>query len=479
MTVLVRRVVPLAVLASLCAFVVRLNAVPAERSDLWMHLRMGSEFLSGWSISAPGNLGAYDTASWIPTQWLSQVGMAWAEGWGGLTAVLTISAVVQASTLAVLYLACRQEGSPLASTVACLACFTALAAAFTPRPQIASYLLFAVSVAAWRRSERSGRAPLWLIPLTWLWVTIHGMWPIGIALGLVMAAGLALDGVAVGRQRMLAFAVPISALVLASVTPLGPRVFEGVVEVGSRRAYFAEWAAPDFTDIRAVGVLAMAGVVLIATLRRAPLRWTPLLYLGFAIGLAIFSFRTVPLAAIMLAPVLTQVVQRGLPDADANPPARLERLVALAGVVVVGTAVAVTTSSRSDQPPACVLARRASERHAVRHPRPQRLGHRGLLPVEDAALDLAMHGYADVFTTEELERNVNVVRIGADWDRDVADMDADYALLEPDSPLALRADPPRLVGRGGGGPRLRPSPTVGRLDQSRPMLKADSRSCLE
>ena len=51
-------------------------------------------------------------------------------------------------------------------------------------------------------------------------------------------------------------------------------------------------------------------------------------------------------------------------------------------------------------------------------------------------LELAMHGYADVFTTEELERNVNVVRIGAGWDRDVADLDADYALLEPDSPLA-------------------------------------------
>lgn len=433
-TVLIRRLVPLAVLVSLCTFVVRLNAVPAERSDLWMHLRMGSEFLSDWSISAPGNLGTYDTASWVPTQWLSQIAMAWAEDSGGLAAVLAIAAMLQAATLAVVYLTCREEGSPLAAAVASMACFMGLAAAFTPRPQVASYFLFALTVTAWRRAGRSGRAPLWLIPLTWLWVPIHGMWPIAVVLGLVMAVGLVLDGVAVGRQRLLAFAVPICALLLASVTPLGLRVFEGVVEVGSRRAYFAEWAAPDFTDIRAVGVLAMAGVVLIATLRGGPMRWTQLLYLGFAIGLAVFSFRTVPLAAIMLAPLLAHVVQKGLPDADL--PARRERFVAFGAVLVVGLAVAAATPSRSAGPPvASWLDERLRDMPAgTRVINDWDTG--GYFLWKAPHLDLAMHGYADVFTNAELERNVKVVRLDAGWDQEVAEMDADYALLEQDSALA-------------------------------------------
>ena len=33
----------------------------------------------------------------------------------------------------------------------------------------------------------------WLVPLAWLWAMVHGMWPVGIIIGLVALVGIALD----------------------------------------------------------------------------------------------------------------------------------------------------------------------------------------------------------------------------------------------------------------------------------------------
>ena len=65
------------------AFIVRGQFMPHVRNDTWFHLRFGREFLEGWSLRNPGHLGVFDTADWIPTQWLSQMGMAWLEYHGG------------------------------------------------------------------------------------------------------------------------------------------------------------------------------------------------------------------------------------------------------------------------------------------------------------------------------------------------------------------------------------------------------------
>jgi hypothetical protein len=434
MTLVIRRLAPLAALLTLSALVVRVNSVPTERSDLWFHLRMGSEFLGGWAISAPGHLGVYDSASWVPTQWLSQVGMSWAEQQGGLGAVLWMSATLQAATLAVVYLICRRESGPLGSALATAACTWAVAAALTPRPQIASYLLFALTVAGWRSSSRTGRAPLWLIPLSWAWVPLHGMWPIALAVGFVMAFGLSFDGVLRGRQRLLAFAVPVASLVLAAASPVGPSVFSGVLGVGSRRIYFAEWAPPDFTDFRAMGVLVMGVVVLISALRSAPRKWHELLYLGTAMGLAVFSFRTVPLAAIMLAPLVAQAAQRGLPDSLV--PSRREGTLLAASVVLVGAVVGITTPTGTPGPALApwLVARLEAMPSGTRVLDEWDTG--GYFLWQAPQVDLVMHGYADVFTVEELRRNVAISRVDAGWDDLVDDLDADYALVDPDSALA-------------------------------------------
>ena len=72
------------------------------------------------------------------------------------------------------------------------------------RPQVLSYLLIAVTTAAWlARLVEDGKARWWLVPLTWVWAMVHGMWPVGIIIGLVALVGIALDR-AVTRARVAA-----------------------------------------------------------------------------------------------------------------------------------------------------------------------------------------------------------------------------------------------------------------------------------
>ncbi len=102
------------------------------------------------------------------------------------------------------------------------------------RPQTLSFLLVAVTAAAWMRTREDGRLRWWLVPLTWVWAMVHGMWPVGIALGVVAVAGLALDRVRTRDQLGKALLVPVLSAVAAGLTPVGPALYGAVLGVGSR-----------------------------------------------------------------------------------------------------------------------------------------------------------------------------------------------------------------------------------------------------
>ena len=50
-------------------------------------------------------------------------------------------------------------------------------------------------------------------------------------------------------------------------------------------------------------------------------------------------------------------------------------------------------------------------------------------------LDLVMHGYGDVFTDEEIERNNDIVSLEPGWDDEVDALDVEAALVATDTPL--------------------------------------------
>jgi hypothetical protein len=437
-TFVVRRVVPVAALAVVLGALVRNQNVPGPSSDTWFHLRFGEEFVGGWGLRDPGHLGVFDSAQWVPTQWLPQVGMAWVEartGVGGIVFVTGLLAMVLAIGL---YLTCRQLATALPAAIASAVGMMAASPGLSGRPQLFSYLFVVATVYAWIRTARDGRVRWWVVGLAWLWPMLHGMWPVGISISLVAVVGLALQAGRLSRALLQPALVPVLSLVVAVLNPLGLSVVRGLLDVGSRSEYFAEWGATDFTEPAASVLAAIVAVVVLSGMRSQPMPWVHVMLALLGLAWGLYSLRTTPVAALILAPFLAEALQRLVPDGE--PLARRE-LAAVGGVLVIACgAMALVAEQRSSQEvvAAWVDTRLDALPDGTRVLNDWSSG--SYLLYRHPELDLVMHGYGDVFTDDELERNADILRLEPGWDDQVRALDAEVALLDPDTALGYAVE---------------------------------------
>lgn len=430
---LIRHVVPPLALLAVMAGAVRSTSLRLTNDDTFFHLRFGDEFRDGWSLWHPGSVTAFGTRDWAPTQWASQVAMSWAEDLGGTAAVAWLAALMLLTYALVLYLASRRHATPLVAALVTALAFVASSQGLSARPQVISYVLVVVTVSAWLRTRDDGRVRWWLIALTWAWASLHGMWIVGPVIGLVAAVGIALEQRSAARLRLLL--VPVGSLLACAVTPVGPRLLTEVFVVGSRGKYFAEWGPTTFTDPQPALLVCLFAVVLLIWLRTGGVGWTDALLALLAGGWAVCSARTVPVAAAILAPVAAAALMRLLPRREES--FRHDRQVAwagwAAGLVLVALLAPHTLRVGPDHP-AWV------DRHLDAMPPGTTVLNEwdwgGHLMWQHPDLDFVISGYGDVYTTDELDRNVALTTVDTDWSHELAGLDADYALLRADSRLA-------------------------------------------
>jgi hypothetical protein len=234
---------------------------------------------------------------------------------------------------------------------------------------------------------------------------------------------------------MRAAGVPVASAVVAAFTPVGPRLYTEVAAVGSRSAYFAEWGSPDWTSGYAAAVGALFALTVIAMWKRRHNDWTEILLVALAAAFAIYSQRTVPVAAAMFAPLAAAPLQDLL--GRRTPVVRGERLVVAGGAAVALVALAVTVPHTSADPP----HQAAWMDPALRALPPgtkvlDDWDQGGYLMWRHPQLDLMMHGYGDTFTTDELRRNVALIMVDPGWDASLRESGARIALLRPWSRLA-------------------------------------------
>ena len=440
-TFLVRRVLPLACILGTLVVLVREQRYPELASDAFLHLRLGEELLSGWSVAHPGHLGVYDSEQWYPTQWLSQVAMAWAEDRGGMGAVIWLSGILILAVPVVLYLSARTVAAPLPAALAAVCGVMAAAPGLSARPQVVSYLLIGVVTTAWLATSRDLRPRYWLVPLTWVWVPLHGMWVVGVVIGVAVVVGLAVERHHDRRLMLRLAAIPLLSAATALLTPLGLGVVRSVAMVGERNAQLTEWGPPDFTQRNALILAAMIAVVLVTAIRAPAPDWPTTMLLGLAVAWALYTARTTVVAAVMITPLLAIALQRLVPRTG---PAGRRELAALAAMfVAAGGVLAVVAAERGDER---LVAGWVDERvgampEGTRVLNDWTLGH--YLLYRHPQVDLVMHGYVDVFTLDELDRNIGISTLAPGWDRAVARLNADYAILDPDSSLGyeLGKDP--------------------------------------
>ena len=244
----------------------------------------------------------------------------------------------------------RRWSTPLVSAVIVATALMASSLGLSMRPQVISYLLVAVTTAAWLRTREDGRVRWWLVPVTWVWAMCHGMWPVGIVIGVVAVVAIAADR-AVPRRRLLALAaVPVGCAVAAALTPVGPRLYPAVLLVGGRGQYFGEWKPLDFTSVVGGALLVLIAAVAVRMVRRGSVSsWTDIAFVGLTVGWALYSTRTVAVAAAMLVPI-TAHVYSGWPR-PASPPGRRETGAVLALAAAFLAVLAVAVPRTADEPP--------------------------------------------------------------------------------------------------------------------------------
>src|SRR5690606_29999736 len=146
----------------------------------------------------------------------------------------------------------------------------------------------------WLQSAQDLRPRWWLIPVTWVWASSHGMWYLGVAIGILSVIGIALDSRLALRSVDRLLLVPTLSLVAAAVTPAGPSLLLAVVQTGDKWEFVTEWAPPNFLSLTpAASMLMVALVALIWARRSVRLSWHHLLLLLLATAMVLMSGRTV------------------------------------------------------------------------------------------------------------------------------------------------------------------------------------------
>jgi len=434
-----RSVIGVALLLVWIAGLARVAAVPLTNRDTYFHLRFGREFLEHWRPWSPGEVTSAGTASWVPTQWLSEVVMATAEKLGGLAAVAWLFGAVLIGFALTLYAVCRRRVSPLAAAGLTIGAMMGCVYGLSARPQVLSYLFISVTAHAWLRTVDDGKPRWWLIPLTWVWAMCHGMWPLAVILGVGVAVAQALDG-RTRRQWASYLLVPAASLVVAGLTPVGPRLYGTVLTVAGRGRFFTEWGSPDFGKLIPAIAALFVGATVLAAVRRGPLSWSHAAVLLFACAALVYSNRTLPVAVCVAAPLLATLI-RG--EQVARRWDRREALAVLGATTVALVVLGVATPRTSDQPevmPDWLATEMEQLPDGTRILGDDLIG--GYLVWRYPELDTVYFGYGDIYTTAELEAKDDFFRLNPGWQETVDLLGARIALLDPSLPVtaAMQTD---------------------------------------
>ena len=266
--------------------------------------------------------------------------MARTEQWFGLGGLAFLSGLLEIALLVALYVVARRRADAWSAMPVTAVALWTMQYGLSMRPQVVSYLLVAVVTGAWLQTSDDHQVRWWLVPLVWLWAMLHGMWPVGLAISGVAVVGLALDRAPLPVVARAA-GVTLASAVAAALTPIGPALYGAIAAVGSRRSYFVEWQQPTLVSWEALGLTVLVVATLVGWWRRGSLSWTEVVLARARRGLAVWSRRTVPVAAAMLTPLAAGALQ-GLAGRRTPVERRERRTVAVAVALAVGAlAVAV------------------------------------------------------------------------------------------------------------------------------------------
>ena len=316
-----------------------IGLAPLHDNSFLTHLATGRLLLDSgiptadpYSWTAPGE-------PWVVQSWLASLVYGVADGVGGGTALRLVIGSL-AALLAALAWRLTRPASSLIARVGIVALVVGIGTeVWSERPLLFGLVLLALLLVA----ADDGIDPRWAVPILWLWVNVHGSFPLGLVALALLVIGRRLDGSSSStEQRVLAWAA-LGAL-LGALNPLGPRLLLFPVQLLSKQetlSHIVEWKAPTFDTLGQRLFIVQVVVAVLLLVRRPSYRVAlPLVVFTAA---ALVGLRNISVASLVLAPGMA-VCAAGLGSIDG---ARRSLGTAIAAVALVACSVLAVVSSAS------------------------------------------------------------------------------------------------------------------------------------
>jgi len=294
--------------AVLVLFGFRLGVRPIGDNSMFTHLRTGVDAVAGKGIPRvdPYSFTAFGKP-WTVQSWLPEWTYGWAHSLGDYRLVVLEQGVLCAG-LAWLIVRLARAGSPLRTTLAALVAIGIGAPYWSPRPLLFGLIFMALMITVVERR----RSPWLLIPIVWLWVQSHGSFPLGLAWLGARAFGQWLDWRDWPDDTMRYIGAFVVGLFVSVVNPLGARLLLFPFTIFQKRANFTsiiEWRSPDFNGFDGRFALVFLAVALVI-LARSKVSWRDLVPVVSFLVISLLALRNLPVAAVVLAPVLGRALRR-------------------------------------------------------------------------------------------------------------------------------------------------------------------------
>lgn len=461
-------------LVGVTMFIVLLTLLPLTDPDYFWHLKTG-EYIVAHTALPSGDVFSFTKLgqTWVLHEWLFEVLLYEASAGFGDTGVRALAAALIMSALALSFTTARRVGGAAGAWLPLIIGTFSFAACMTPRPQLITYVCFALYLVVLLRFKYERATKLLIVlPLVMVvWVNSHAAYAVGIGLMLVFGACEWLVWISrpardpAEKRQLVRLTQTACLVVLASLA--NPGLFERWVYplqvLGMEVNHIIqEWLSPDFHQLneQAYLLLVLIFFVSIAYGTRKPDLTELALPLLFVVAGCV-SRRHIPLAVLTLVPFTALALARG-PLAAANAFVRSVKPVRwymarrsmgtelgnveyalnwlVAGVVVLCLPAYVHSEqtrarSQSDRVPAegaaSFIAARGLSGNVFNE-----YGDGGYLIYRLApCAKVAVDGRADLYGDQFIKDYLRAYGGAADWEAKFERLGADLAVLPLDAPI--------------------------------------------
>jgi hypothetical protein len=378
---------------------------------------------------------------WVVQSWLASMVYGVVEHWLEEPGLTVLFGLTSAALAAAVWALTRPAQAVIARFAISALVLGVGVRTWDERPLLFGLFLLAVVLLA-----AEGRVDArWMVPTMWVWVNVHGSFPLGLVALALLALGRRFDGERPTVElRVLAWAG--AGTLLGAVNPFGLRILLFPFEFVSRQDVLrniVEWQSPDFSNSSA-RIFLLLVVVAIAGLVRRP-SWRAAVPLMAFVPAALLSARNIPVASLVLVPGMA-VGLSGLGSITGSERRPLHWVPAAAvGTLALVGLVTQASDAKFDLD--------AYPRRAARW-----LKDEGLLPGRIVARDFVgnflefrfgpqqsvyIDDRYDLFPESLVDQYLDLRQPGLGWEEQLDSIGADAVLWEIDDPLGqlLMASP--------------------------------------